>query len=237
MCSAVGAGGYTRWMDVKTLDHVALWTAERDDLARVLVECCGMHEIERTERFTLVGGDARRGKVTLFDADAPRERGVLERLVIRVSDPEETRARLAERVSMDAGNGIVAALPSGLALGVVPGDDDVTDLDRVILRVRDARATAAALEELGLDRSGDRLHVDDKDVVLRDGGVEEGERPLLNHIAFLVDRVADVEEEARGRGVEIADVVDASNTRAVFLWGPDRIKLEYVEHKPGFSLV
>ena len=224
-------------MDVKTLDHVALWTAERDDLARLLVECCGMHEIERTERFTLVGGDARRGKVTLFDADGPRERGVLERLVIRVSDPEETRARLAERVGMAAGNGIVAALPSGLALGVVAGDDDVTDLDRVILRVRDARATAAALQELGLERSGDRLHVEDKDVVLRDGGVEEGERPLLNHIAFLVDRVADVEEEARGRGVEIADVVDASNTRAVFLWGPDRIKLEYVEHKPGFSLV
>jgi hypothetical protein len=73
--------------------------------------------------------------------------------------------------------------------------------------------------------------------VLRDGGVEEGERPLLNHIAFLVDHVADVEDEARRRGVEIADVVDAPNTRAVFLWGPDRIKLEYVEHKPGFALV
>jgi len=224
-------------MDVKTLDHVALWTAERDDLARLLVECCGMHEIERTEQFTLVGGDARRGKVTLFDADGPRERGVLERLVIRVRDPEETRARLAERVGMDAGNGIVAALPSGLALGVVPGDDDVTDLDRVILRVRDARATGSVLEELGLERSGDCLHVEDKEVVLRDGGVEEGERPLLNHIAFLVDHVADVEDEARRRGVEIADVVDAPNTRAVFLWGPDRIKLEYVEHKPGFALV
>jgi catechol 2,3-dioxygenase-like lactoylglutathione lyase family enzyme len=224
-------------MDVKTLDHVALWTAERDDLARLLAECCGMHEIERTEQFTLVGGDARRGKVTLFDADGPRERGVLERLVIRVRDPEETRARLAERVGMDAGNGIVAALPSGLALGVVPGDDDVTDLDRVILRVRDPRATGSVLEELGLERSGDRLHVEDKEVVLRDGGVEEGKRPLLNHIAFLVDHVADVEDEARRRGVEIADVVDAPNTRAVFLWGPDRIKLEYVEHKPGFALV
>ena len=27
---------------------------------------------------------------------------------------------------------------------------------------------------------------------------------------------------------------DAANTFAVFVWGPDRIKLEYVEHKPEF---
>ena len=34
----------------------------------------------------------------------------------------------------------------------------------------------------------------------------------------------------------IADVVDAANTYAVFVWGPERVKLEYVEHKPSFSL-
>ena len=72
---------------------------------------------------------------------------------------------------------------------------------------------------------------------MRDGGAEEGETPLLHHLAFLVDSADDVEREARARGLEIADVVDAPNTRAVFVWGPDRIKLEYVEHKPGFSLV
>ena len=32
------------------------------------------------------------------------------------------------------------------------------------------------------------------------------------------------------------DVVDAANTYAVFVMGPERIKLEYVEHKPTFSL-
>ena len=31
-------------------------------------------------------------------------------------------------------------------------------------------------------------------------------------------------------------VVDAANTVAVFLWGPDRVRIEYVEHKPTFSL-
>ena len=44
-------------------------------------------------------------------------------------------------------------------------------------------------------------------------------------------------DDAERRGLEVADYVDAANTVAVFLWGPDGIKLEYVEHKPGFSLV
>ncbi len=46
-----------------------------------------------------------------------------------------------------------------------------------------------------------------------------------------------MQEEARERGIEIADVKDAENTLAVFVWGPDSVKVEYVEHKPGFSLV
>ncbi len=51
-----------------------------------------------------------------------------------------------------------------------------------------------------------------------------------------VESADDHIEEAERRGLEIADVVDAPNTYAVFVWGPDRIKLEYVEHKPTFSL-
>ena len=89
----------------------------------------------------------------------------------------------------------------------------------------------------GLERDGDRLTVDDRHVVLRQGDAREGERPLLNHLAFLVDSADHVEQEARSRGLEVEDVVDAPNTLAVFLWGPDRIRIEYVEHKPGFSLV
>ena len=36
---------------------------------------------------------------------------------------------------------------------------------------------------------------------------------------------------------KIADIIDAANTYALFVWGPERIKLEYVEHKASFSLV
>ena len=64
----------------------------------------------------------------------------------------------------------------------------------------------------------------------------ETERPLLNHLGLRVESADDHIEEAERRGLEIADVVDAANTYAVFVWGPDRIKLEYVEHKPTFSL-
>jgi catechol 2,3-dioxygenase-like lactoylglutathione lyase family enzyme len=225
-------------VNLKALDHVALWTSERDTLTSLLVDCCGMHDIERTESFTLVGGDARRGKLTLFDAAGRRDRGVLERVVLRVDDPEAARRRLAgAQVATGASNGMpTAELPSHLSLGLLPSEDGVTDLDHLVLRVPNAAATGAGLEELGLDRTAERLEVAGKELVLRDGGSEEGDSPLLNHIAFLVDRTDDVEREARSRGLEIADVVDAPNTRAVFVWGPNRIKLEYVEHKPGFSL-
>ena len=61
-------------------------------------------------------------------------------------------------------------------------------------------------------------------------------RPLLNHLAVLVDSSDEHLEEARELGIEVADVVDAANTCAVFLWGPERVKIEYVEHKPTFAL-
>jgi len=41
--------------------------------------------------------------------------------------------------------------------------------------------------------------------------------------------------EAEEMGV-VDNVVDAANTRAVFVWGPDRVRIEYVEHKPEFAL-
>jgi hypothetical protein len=58
---------------------------------------------------------------------------------------------------------------------------------------------------------------------------------LLNHVAVLVDEVEPVIAEAEERDI-VDNVVDAANTRAVFVWGPERVRIEYVEHKPGFAL-
>jgi catechol 2,3-dioxygenase-like lactoylglutathione lyase family enzyme len=223
-----------------SLDHVALWVGDRDALASLLCDHLGMHVIDRTDRFTLVGADARLGKLTLFAAEPPREPGGLAAVVLRVRSLPAALAALPAEVAVER-DGEVAWIdaPEGLRLGLVEAPDTAADpdLDHVRLRVSDVEATSQALSELGFARDGDRLAVAGKWVALEGGGAPEGERPLLNHIAVLVESADAVAEEARARGAEIADVVDAPNTRAVFLWGPDRVKLEYVEHKPGFSLV
>ena len=225
-------------MEVTSFDHVALWTSDRNAVAKLLIDGCGMHEIERTDAFTLVGGDARRGKVTLFAAEGARQPGVLERVVLRVPSLDDVRARLASAdVPATNGDGALLVDATELPLAVVESDaTGVADLDHVVLRVPDPVATAAELAELGLERDGERLRVSDRELVLQPGNAREGERPLLNHLAFLVDSAEDVEREARARGLAIDDFVDAPNTLAVFVRGPDRIRLEYVEHKPGFSL-
>jgi catechol 2,3-dioxygenase-like lactoylglutathione lyase family enzyme len=224
---------------VTSLDHVALWVADRDAIADLACEHLGMHVIERTDKFTLVGADARRFKLTLFTAEGPREPGALVAVILRVNDLEAALAALPGDLELERrDDGVVLiAAPEGLTLGLVQRETDLDyDLDHVVLRVEDPEASARAMAELGFERDGRRLSVPGSWVTLEDGGVPEGERPLLNHLAVLVDSAEAVEREVRGSGAEIADVVDAANTLAVFVWTPGRIKLEYVEHKASFSL-
>jgi catechol 2,3-dioxygenase-like lactoylglutathione lyase family enzyme len=221
-----------------SLDHVALWVDARDPLADFVCAHLGMHVIERTDSFTLVGVDAKLGKLTLFDAEGPREPGVLERVTLRVSDLDAAMAGLpseADARRIDARSAELMA-PAGLRLGLVEGEGIDFDLDHVVLRVPNPERAAEELAGLGFSRRNGLLEVANRSLRLEAGDAGAGERPLLNHLALLVDSAEQLQEEAERRGLEVADVVDAPNTLAVFLWGPDRIKLEYVEHKPGFSL-
>ena len=226
-------------LTVNSLDHVALWVADRDAIADLACDHLGMHVIERTDRFTLVGADARRFKLTLFSAEGPREPGALVAVILRVNDLEAALAKLpAELETERREDGVVLiSAPEGLTLGLVERETDMDyDLDHVVLRVEDAEASAQALGELGFERDGHRLFVAGSWVTLEGGGAPEGERPLLNHLAVLVDSAEAVERQVRSSGAEVADVVDAKNTLAVFVWTPSRVKLEYVEHKASFSL-
>jgi hypothetical protein len=72
-------------VEPKTLDHVAFWLADREPIAEFLTSNVGMHVIDRQENFTLVGADARRGKLTLFSAEGPREQGAFKYVALRVS--------------------------------------------------------------------------------------------------------------------------------------------------------
>ena len=225
---------------LNSLDHVALWVAGRDAIADLCCTSLGMHVIERTDKFTLVGADARRGKLTLFAAEGPRERGALAAIILRVNDLEAALAALPGDLDVHMRPEGVATFagPEGLTLGLAERETDLDyDLDHVVIRAADVEESAAALEALGFERDGTKLSVAGKWIRLVDGGEPEGDRPLLNHLAVLVDSAESAERGARAQGVEIADVVDAPNTLAVFVWTPGRIKLEYVEHKPSFSLV
>ena len=206
------------------MDHVALWVADRDRMAATAVEKLGLHVIEQTDRFTLLGADARRGKLTLFDAEGTRERGALERIGLRVS-------------ALD-GREPVVELGEGLEIVLVETEtDSELDLDHVALVSTDPAAAARGWETLGFTPAGNgRLEVGGAYLELRRGEPGSPERPLLNHIAVLVDSVEEHQTAAEERGVEIDELVDAPNTVALFVWGPDRVKLEYVEHKPSFSL-
>ncbi len=224
-------------MEPTSLDHVALWVADRDAIADFAVAHLGMHVIDRTDRFTLVGSNARRGKLTLFAADGPREPGALAAIGLRVNDLEAAMAALPE------GYDTAFDIGEGLRVHLVEAVTDVDyDLDHVALWTVDPGAAAKQWHALGFSPAlpmGEALRVEVAGAFLELRAGEPGgdpTRPLLNHVAILVDSAEEWREEAASTGAEIADVVDAANTYAVFVWGPERVKLEYVEHKPGFAL-
>ena len=229
---------------MRRLDHIALWVADRDPIADFTVRHLGMHVIDRTDRFTLVGADARRGKLTLFDAPGPRERGVLEHVALRVSDLAAAEAELPGDLETAEADGIVSfEVAEGLRLALAEAPTDLEyDLDHVALLAGDPESVAEAWLPLGFDPAtpgpsgAPRVEVGGAYLELRAGSAPATERPLLNHLGVLVDSADEWRVQAEDLGVEVADVVDAANTYAVFVVGPEGVKLEYVEHKPSFSL-
>jgi catechol 2,3-dioxygenase-like lactoylglutathione lyase family enzyme len=233
-------------MNPTKLDHVAFWVADRDPIADFVTSHLGMHVIDRTDRFTLVGADARRGKLTLFDAEGPRERGALMHVALRVSNLDEALGAVPDGVSVERprpGEAYFDVGSEGVRLGLVEGETDLDyDLDHVALYSRDPQGTADAYRRLGFHSvasgpsGAPRVEVGGAFVEFHPGDPGEPEKPLLNHLAVLVESADEHIAAANDLGVEIDDVVDAANTYAVFLWGPERVRVEYVEHKPTFSL-
>jgi catechol 2,3-dioxygenase-like lactoylglutathione lyase family enzyme len=228
----------------KTLDHVAYWLDDRDRVADVLTNHLGMHVIERTDAFTLVGSDARKGKLTLFAAEGPRERGALEHVALRVNDLDAALQELPEDLAVDRQNGTALFdLGDGIRLGLVEAETETDyDLDHVALFSRDPQATADRYRDYGFAAAdpgptgAPRVEVSGAFVEFRQGEPGDPEKPLLNHLAVLVDSAEEHQAEAEERQIEVQDFVDAPNTLAVFVWLPERVRLEYVEHKPSFAL-
>jgi catechol 2,3-dioxygenase-like lactoylglutathione lyase family enzyme len=223
---------------------VALWVADRDRIADFVTTRVGMHVVDRTDAFTLVGSDARRGKLTLFAAEGPREQGALKHVALRVSNLGDALAGLdGLEVDQPRPGEAYVDISEGLRIGLVEAPTDVEyDLDHVALFSEDPEETAKAYEQLGFaaaspgPSAAPRAEVGGAYVEFHPGEPGDPEKPLLNHLAVKVESADDHIAEAREQGIEIADIVDAANTYAVFVWGPERVKVEYVEHKPTFSL-
>src|SRR5579864_1577636 len=131
---------YSPGVNALKLDHVAYWLADRDAVADFVTESLGMHVIDRTDAFTLVGADARRGKLTLFTADGPRERGALEHVALRVGDLERALAELPVGLEVERPREgeVYFELGEGVVLGLVEAETDLDyDLDHVALRSAD----------------------------------------------------------------------------------------------------
>src|SRR5947207_2526644 len=203
-----------------------------------------MHVVDRTDAFTLVGSDARRGKLTLFAADGPREQGALKHVALRVSKLDSALGSLdGTQVERPRDGEAYMDVSEGLRLGLVEAPTEVEyDLDHVALWSRAPAETAEEYERLGFEAApagpsgAPRVEVGGAFVEFHDGEPGDPERPLLNHLAVKVESADEHISEARELGIEIADIVDAPNTYALFVWGPERVKVEYVEHKPSFSL-
>jgi catechol 2,3-dioxygenase-like lactoylglutathione lyase family enzyme len=223
------------------LDHVALWVGDHDAHAAFCTEHLGMHVIERTDAFALVGTDARRGKLTFFAADGGRTWHPLERVTLHCPAPEALLDRLPPAAAATRADDGTIELdgPDGLRLALGPSEPHHDgDLARVTLAVADPGAARAAFVQLGFAQGEDgTLTVGDSELMLIEDPRSESGRPShLNHLALLVDSAATAEAEARALGFAIDRTVDAANTRAVFVWGPERILVEYVEHKSTFAL-
>jgi catechol 2,3-dioxygenase-like lactoylglutathione lyase family enzyme len=218
------------------LDHVAFWVDDRQPLVEFLTDHVGMHIIDEQDAFTLVGSDARRGKLTLFEADGPREQGAFKHVALRVSDLSAARRALPE------GSGDELEVGEGVRVKLVEASTDVDyDLDHVALYSSDPERTADEYTRLGFNavqptsNGHPRVEVGGAYVEFHPGDPGDPEKPLLNHLAVLVDSADEHTAEAEELGI-VDNVVDAANTRAVFVWGPERVRVEYVEHKPGFAL-
>ena len=135
-------------MNPLTLDHVALWVADRRRMADTAVERLGIRVIEETDRFTLLGADARRGKLTLFDAEGAAR----ARPAGADRPPRLVTGRPRARASTWA---------KGLEIVLVEAEtDSELDLDHVALISADPAAAAEQWRALGFAPTGDgRLEV------------------------------------------------------------------------------
>jgi len=230
-------------VEVQKLDHVALYVKDRDSAADFLIAHLGVHVVDHTDRHTLVGAGGRVGKLTLFDAPEGTDPApyVIESIAVRVVDPEDAADRLPKEAGTEPHDGGYRFTgPEGLPLALVQGQEEFTDydLEGITLRSSAPQDSAQRFAGMGFAPDGDETAVGAGEYRLRltPATVPEGGQRMLFHLGCLVDSAEQHRREAEQKGLEVQDFVDGPNTLAVFVKGPEGVSVEYVEHKPEFSL-
>lgn len=230
-------------MGIKKLDHVALYMNDRDAAAGFLTSHLGLHVVDRTDRYTLVGAGGRIGKLTLFDTPdgTVSSPGVIERINVRVADPESAVQGLPKEAGVEQRDDAhFFTGPEGLPFAFVWGEGDFPDydLEGIVLRSRDPEGAARGFAEMGFAPGDDASTVRAGEYRLRlvSTAPARAKQEMLYHLGCLVDSAEEHRKEAEERGYEVEDFVEGSNTLAVFVRGPEGVSVEYVEHKPTFSL-
>lgn len=214
-------------MNPERIDHVALWVADREADTSRIVRLFDVEIIEKEDDFTLLGSDPELGKLTLFDAEGPREQSQLMHVAFREPNREDAK-------DIDVGDGLHL-----YRLGAP--EAPAVDLDHVALRAPDDETSALRWMELGFERSEPRiepsvrLKLGESYLELHPGTPLPTERPLLNHIGLLVESIDPYLNGDAELPFETLEVVDAEHSRAVFVQGPDNVKVELIEHKPSFT--
>jgi len=231
------------YMEIQKLDHIALYMRERDTAAEFLTSHLGFHVVDRTDRYTLVGAGGRIGKLTLFDAPegSTPSLGVIEHINVRVADPETAAARLPRGAGVEPRDGgYFFTGPEGLPLALVMGEVDFTDydLEGLVLRSGSPEASAPEFVRMGFAPGEDATTVKAGEYRVRlfSAAPDDETQGMLYHLGCLVDSAQEHRKEAEKQGFEIQDFVEGPNTLAVFVRGPEGVTVEYVEHKPTFSL-
>jgi catechol 2,3-dioxygenase-like lactoylglutathione lyase family enzyme len=231
-------------MEVQKLDHIALYMGDRDAAAEFLTSHLGFHVVDRTDRYTLVGAGGRIGKLTLFDAPegTPPSPGMIEHINVRVGDPEAAAARLPKEAGIESrrDGGYLFTGPEGLPLALVTGEGTFTDydLEGIVLRSGDPETSAREFVKMGFapGENATTVKAGEYRVRLVSSAPDDEAQGMLYHLGCLVDSAQDHRKEAEEQGFEIQDFVEGPNTLAVFVRGPEGVSVEYVEHKPTFSL-
>jgi len=214
-------------MRPEKLDHVALFVSDPDRVVAMLCARLPFRVIERTDEFVLVGRSPELGKITLFRARGPRDRGALLHIGIGVPCA-------AAATSLEAGEGLTVELVP------TPAEGDV-ELEHIALLVPDPLASAQAWLAFGFERATriggvERVRIGGAFVEFHPGDPPATESPLLNHVGLLVESLEDVRDSVAEQGFHVNREVEAENSKAIFVRGPADVELEYIEHKPSFVL-